>query len=44
MGEYIFSIFVGSYFAAVGLFMNWYLKKEMKQNEALQNDKAGEAK
>ena len=33
MGEYIFSIFVGAYFAAVGLFMNWYLKKEMERVE-----------
>jgi hypothetical protein len=40
MGEYIFSIFVGVYFAAVGLFMNRYLKKEMERNTA---EKAGGA-
>lgn len=37
MGEFIFSIFVGGYFAAVGFFMNWYLKKEM-QKHATQKD------
>ena len=36
MGEYIFSIFIGGYFAAVGIFMNWHLKKEMKALEAEQ--------
>ena len=31
MGEIIFSIFVGGYLAAVGLFLNWYLGREMKK-------------
>lgn len=34
MGEMIFSVFVGGYLAAVGLFMNWYLGRENKKYNA----------
>ena len=42
MGEWIFSLFVGTYFASVGVFMNWYLKREMKKATQQKNtDKEG---
>lgn len=34
MEEIIFSVFVGGYMAAVGLFMNWYLGRENKKYNA----------
>lgn len=34
MGEVIFSLFIGGYLAAVGLFLNWFLCREQKRNEA----------
>lgn len=33
MGEIIFSLFIGAFLAAVGLFMNWYLYREQKKVE-----------
>lgn len=32
MGEVIFSLFIGGYLAAVGLFLNWFLSREQKQS------------
>lgn len=31
MGEILFSLFIGGYLAAVGLFYNWYLRREEKR-------------
>lgn len=34
MGEIIFSLFIGGYLAAVGLFLNWFLYREQKRSKA----------
>lgn len=41
MGEVLFSLFIGGYLAAVGLFYNWYLRREEKRVNSGRN--AGQA-
>lgn len=42
MGEIIFSLFVWGYLATVGLFMNWYLRREERRVSGKGNKLPGE--